>query len=222
MPGSCSFCANLRFGLPETPSLGVVQARLLLLLCELALGKVDRSRLLLFLRELPRLEAAQKLQISRALLNTGCKTPFPSELPLSMAAATLKFIFGQHYKISNETEWATLVPPHHGRVKLGPLSKNLTSFYTATSSAWMPSEAQAAEACLGQIRKAILCTADITLEPADLVCDDDGEKHSRIIKQNDMMVPDGSICCTSQVPATQVKSFTCQTRIDANNFKWTS
>lgn len=30
----------------------------------------------------------------------------------------------------------------------------------------------AAEACLGHVRQAILCTADITLEPAHLVCKD--------------------------------------------------
>ncbi|KAJ7127867.1 hypothetical protein C8R44DRAFT_778931 [Mycena epipterygia] len=114
--------------------------------------------------------------------------PFASELPLSVGAATLEFIFGKHYNIANETEWATLIPPNHGRVRLGAAQEEFdVAMYTdlecldtiraiyvqMRDGAQVRSEA--AEACLGQIRQAILCTADITLEPTHIICKEDGE-----------------------------------------------
>ncbi|KAJ7457394.1 hypothetical protein FB451DRAFT_1047399, partial [Mycena latifolia] len=106
-------------------------------------------------------------------------------LPLSVGSATLEFISGKHYNIANASEWATLVPPHHGRVKLGSPQQEFdiaiysdiecldtirNAFITMRDGSGAPSKA--AEECLGQIRQAILCTADLTLEPAVVVCED--------------------------------------------------
>jgi hypothetical protein len=112
--------------------------------------------------------------------------PLRTELPLTVGPATLEFIFGQHYNIANEAEWATLVPANHGRVRLGAdLQEFDVAMYTdlqclATIRAAYASmrdgarvASPAAEACLGQIRQAILCTADITLEPTTPECDEE-------------------------------------------------
>ncbi|KAJ7440293.1 hypothetical protein B0H11DRAFT_545345 [Mycena galericulata] len=112
--------------------------------------------------------------------------PLPSELPLSLRAATLEFIFGKHYNIIDDAAWGTLVPPNRGRVKLGEqefdvgmytdlecLDTIRAAYVQMRDGAQVRSEA--AEACLGHLRQAILCTADITLEPAEVICRDDGE-----------------------------------------------
>jgi hypothetical protein len=112
--------------------------------------------------------------------------PLRTELPLTVGPATLEFIFGQHYNIANEAEWATLIPANHGRVRLGAdLQEFDVAMYTdlqclATIRAAYASmrdgarvASPAAEACLGQIRQAILCTADITLEPTTPECDEE-------------------------------------------------
>ncbi|KAF7358518.1 hypothetical protein MVEN_00902700 [Mycena venus] len=111
--------------------------------------------------------------------------PLPSELPLTVNAATLEFIFGKHYNIVDGAEWATLIPPNSGRVRLGAdqeefdvgmytdlqcLDTIRAAYVSMRDGARVPSPA--AEACLGHIRQAILCTADITLEPAWVVCKD--------------------------------------------------
>ncbi|KAJ7881918.1 hypothetical protein B0H13DRAFT_930899 [Mycena leptocephala] len=111
--------------------------------------------------------------------------PLPSELPLTVRAATLEFIFGKHYNIVNDAEWATLIPPNRGRVRLGAgqeefdvamytdlqcLDTIRAAYVSMRDGARVPSPA--AEACLGHMRQAILCTADITLEPAHVVCKD--------------------------------------------------
>ncbi|KAJ6535096.1 hypothetical protein B0H19DRAFT_1383331 [Mycena capillaripes] len=113
--------------------------------------------------------------------------PLPSELPLTVGAATLEFVFGKHYNIVNEAEWATLIPANRGRVRLGLgdakeefdvamysdlecLDTIRAAYVSMRDGARVPSPA--AEACLGHIRQAILCTADITLEPAHLICKD--------------------------------------------------
>ncbi|KAJ7110770.1 hypothetical protein C8R43DRAFT_1139219 [Mycena crocata] len=111
--------------------------------------------------------------------------PLASELPISVGAATLEFVFGKHYNIENDTEWATLIPPHSGRVKLGEMQQEFdVAVYTDLQCldtiratyikvrAGENERSEAAEACLGQIRQAILCTADITLEPTHLICKD--------------------------------------------------
>ncbi|KAJ6632223.1 hypothetical protein B0H10DRAFT_1937891 [Mycena sp. CBHHK59/15] len=113
--------------------------------------------------------------------------PLASELPISIGPATLEFIFGKHYNIADEAEWATLIPPNQGRVKLGHprqefdiamysdlrcLDTIRAAYVKMRDGASIPSPA--AEECLGQIRQAILCTADITLEPTKFVCH--GEK----------------------------------------------
>ncbi|KAJ7101440.1 hypothetical protein B0H15DRAFT_816104 [Mycena belliarum] len=107
--------------------------------------------------------------------------PLPSELPLSLAPAALEFVFGMHYNIENTTEWATLVPPNHGRVRLAGAEYDIamyrdlecldtirTAYVAMRGGARVRSTA--AEACLGQIRQAILCTADTTLERAMVEC----------------------------------------------------
>ncbi|KAF9461368.1 hypothetical protein BDZ94DRAFT_1263860 [Collybia nuda] len=112
-------------------------------------------------------------------------SPLASELPISVSAVTLKFLFGKHYDITKDEEWATLVPENHGRVRLGSAQQEFdVALYSDLqcldtiriafvkmrdgSSVRSPE----AERCLGIIRQAILCTADITLEPATLVCQD--------------------------------------------------
>ncbi|KAJ7225114.1 hypothetical protein B0H12DRAFT_1240693 [Mycena haematopus] len=42
-----------------------------------------------------------------------------SEKALAVEHAVLEFNFGKHYNITDDAEWATLLPPHKGRVKLG-------------------------------------------------------------------------------------------------------
>ncbi|KAJ7661183.1 hypothetical protein B0H17DRAFT_327998 [Mycena rosella] len=113
------------------------------------------------------------------------KQPLVSELPLSVRDANLEFIFGKHYDIANDAEWATLIPSNHGRVKLGEAQQEFdvgmytdlecldtirAAYVDMRDGARMRSEA--AEACLGQIRQVILCTADITLEPTHIICKD--------------------------------------------------
>ncbi|KAJ7641812.1 hypothetical protein FB45DRAFT_1022543 [Roridomyces roridus] len=124
---------------------------------------------------------------SRSSLNID-EHPLDSELPLPIGAATLEFIFGKHYDIADSTAWATLFPhpEHGGRVRLEDKEFDV-GMYTdlkcldVIRSAYvrMRSGAQvrdeAAEACLGHIRQAILCTADITLEPTKIHCTEDGE-----------------------------------------------
>ncbi|KAJ6590668.1 hypothetical protein DFH09DRAFT_976151, partial [Mycena vulgaris] len=114
--------------------------------------------------------------------------PLASELPLSVRPAVLKFVFGEHYHYENDTEWATLVPPHHGHVKLGSsqlefgvaMYSDLQCLDTVRQSIVQMRDGSTApsrvtEDCLGQLRQAIDCTADITLEPAFVVCDGDGK-----------------------------------------------
>ncbi|KAJ7302446.1 hypothetical protein DFH08DRAFT_945649 [Mycena albidolilacea] len=111
--------------------------------------------------------------------------PLPSELPLTVGDATLEFIFGKHYNITNDAEWATLIPPNQGRVRLGAEEEEFdVAMYTdlqcldtiraayvrMRDGSRVPSPA--AEACLGHVRQTILCTADITLEPAWVTCKD--------------------------------------------------
>ncbi|KAJ4474869.1 hypothetical protein J3R30DRAFT_618101 [Lentinula aciculospora] len=117
--------------------------------------------------------------------------PVASELPMTVNHAVLNFLFAQHYEITNDSEWATLIPSKGGRVHLPsterpPSSGNnfevalyhdlhcldvIRSVFVSMrdgSSAYSPE----AEECLGTIRQATLCTADITLEPAKLICYD--------------------------------------------------
>ncbi|KAJ6632227.1 hypothetical protein B0H10DRAFT_1723479, partial [Mycena sp. CBHHK59/15] len=104
-------------------------------------------------------------------------------LPMSVGLATLEFIFGPYYNIANANEWATLLPPNQGRVRLGSAQQEFdiamytdlqcldtvrAAFVQMRDGASVPSVA--AEECLGQIRQAILCTADITLEPTTIAC----------------------------------------------------
>ncbi|KAJ7203062.1 hypothetical protein GGX14DRAFT_369707, partial [Mycena pura] len=108
-------------------------------------------------------------------------------LPLSVEPAILEFISEERYHIENDTEWATLVPAHRARVRLGAPPQELgvalfsdlacldvvrRAFLQMRSGAIAASPA--AEACLGQLRQAIVCTADSTLEPARIVCEDVG------------------------------------------------
>jgi hypothetical protein len=100
----------------------------------------------------------------------------PSELPLSVGAATIEFIFGKHYNIANPAEWATLIPPNQGRVTLGEQEFDV-AMYTdlqcldTIRAAYVQMRdgssvrSEAAEACLGHLRQAILCTADIRWSP---------------------------------------------------------
>ncbi|KAJ6517136.1 hypothetical protein DFH09DRAFT_1195508 [Mycena vulgaris] len=122
--------------------------------------------------------------VSRAYASFD-ERPLPSELPFSVGSATLEFLFAKHYNIANDTEWATLIPPNHGRVRLGAEQQEFdVAIYTdlqcldTIREAYVKMRAgarirsEAAEACLGQIRQAILCTADITLEPTHIICKD--------------------------------------------------
>ncbi|KAJ7187310.1 hypothetical protein C8R46DRAFT_1025187 [Mycena filopes] len=117
--------------------------------------------------------------------------PLPSELPLTVNPAVLEFVFGVHYNITNAAEWATLVPPHQGRVRLPVNGEEEeegefdVGMYTdlrcldTIRAAYVQMRdgasvrAPDAEACLGHIRQAVLCAADITLEPAHLSCAED-------------------------------------------------
>ncbi|KAJ6559926.1 hypothetical protein B0H19DRAFT_945162 [Mycena capillaripes] len=105
-------------------------------------------------------------------------------MPLPVEHAVLDFIFGKHYNITDDAEWATLLPPHSGRVRLGMpheefnvglfsdlacLENIRRAFLLLREGAHEPFAE--AEACLGQMRQAIMCNSDLTLEPAYLVCE---------------------------------------------------
>ncbi|KAJ4473265.1 hypothetical protein C8J55DRAFT_519024 [Lentinula edodes] len=114
--------------------------------------------------------------------------PVESELPMTVNPAVLNFMLAQHYEITNVSEWATLVPHKGSRVRFPSKSSFEDDFEVALfhdlhcldvirdvfvsmrdgSSAHSPE----AEECLGTIRQAILCAADITLEPTEIVCYD--------------------------------------------------
>ncbi|KAJ7227603.1 hypothetical protein B0H12DRAFT_1030340 [Mycena haematopus] len=105
-------------------------------------------------------------------------------MPLAVEHAVLDFNFGKHYNITDDAEWATLLPPHNGRIKLGTppeefdvgLFSDLACLETIRR-AFLQLRAGArkpfaeAEVCLGQTRQAIMCNSDLTLEPAYLVCE---------------------------------------------------
>lgn len=110
-------------------------------------------------------------------------TPLASELPISLDTVALMFQFGKHYDISKDAEWATLIPSNRGRVRLGSpqqefdiaLYSDLQCLDTIRAAFVQMRDGSSirspeAEHCLGIIRQAILCTGDITLEPATLVC----------------------------------------------------
>ncbi|KAF8183577.1 hypothetical protein K438DRAFT_1724535 [Mycena galopus ATCC 62051] len=121
----------------------------------------------------------------RILYNTSIPFdgPLPSEIPLPVKHAALEFNFGQHYHITNDAEWASLLPTHSGRVRLGAANEQFDvgmysdlacldtirrAFLLLRDGARQPFVE--AEACLGQIRQAITCNSDLTLEPSVLVC----------------------------------------------------
>ncbi|KAJ3825045.1 hypothetical protein EV361DRAFT_950156 [Lentinula raphanica] len=130
-----------------------------------------------------------KIRTSQAVQNPPI-IPLALELPLPLNPVVLNFLFAQHYEITNDTEWATLIPDKGTHVHL-PSHHSSQEFEVALyhdlhclniirsvfvsmrdgSTAHSPE----AEQCLGTIRQAILCTADVTLEPAELVCYDDDE-----------------------------------------------
>ncbi|KAF8190965.1 hypothetical protein K438DRAFT_1831049 [Mycena galopus ATCC 62051] len=105
-------------------------------------------------------------------------------MPLSVEHAAFVFDFGRHYNITADAEWSSLLPPHSGRVRLGGTNEELDvglysdlgcldtirrAFILLRDGIRQPFAE--AEACLGQIRQAIMCNSDLTLEPAYLVCD---------------------------------------------------
>ncbi|KAJ7264755.1 hypothetical protein C8J57DRAFT_1069776 [Mycena rebaudengoi] len=105
-------------------------------------------------------------------------------MPFPVKLAVLDFNFGKHYNITDNDEWATLVPPHNGRIKLGippeefdvGLYSDLTCLDTIRRAFLRLRDGAReqfveAETCLGQMRQAIMCNSDLTLEPAYLVCD---------------------------------------------------
>ncbi|KAJ7776912.1 hypothetical protein DFH07DRAFT_877083 [Mycena maculata] len=116
------------------------------------------------------------------------ESPRASELPLSVGSTVFTFVFGKQYHYENDTEWATLIPPYHGHVKLGSpqlefgvaMYSDLQCLDTVRHAIVQmrngsTTSSRAAEDCFGQLRQAIDCTADITLEPAFIVCDSDGK-----------------------------------------------
>ncbi|KAJ3787222.1 hypothetical protein GGU11DRAFT_743395 [Lentinula aff. detonsa] len=129
----------------------------------------------------------------RTQLGPSPTEPLTSELPLTVNPAVLNFLFAQHYEITNDSEWATLLPNKGSRVRLPSKQQRsmeddfevalyhdlhcldvIRSVFVSMrdgSSAHSPE----AEECLGTIRQAILCTADITLEPAEVICYDGEE-----------------------------------------------
>ncbi|KAF7295719.1 hypothetical protein MIND_01112400 [Mycena indigotica] len=110
------------------------------------------------------------------------------QLPLTVQPATLKFVFGEHYNITKPEEWASLIPPHDGRVRLGEGAEFGVGMYqdmrcldviraafVRMRDTGSTERDERAEACFGHIRQAIACTADITLEPAKVKCSKDEE-----------------------------------------------
>ncbi|KAJ6483143.1 hypothetical protein C8R45DRAFT_830520 [Mycena sanguinolenta] len=106
-------------------------------------------------------------------------------MPLQVEHAVLDFIFEKHYNITDNAEWATLLPPHNGRVRVGILEQEFNvgmfsdlgclenirrAFLLLREGTRDPLLEVGAEACLGQMRQAIMCNSDLTLEPAYLVC----------------------------------------------------
>ncbi|KAJ7696863.1 hypothetical protein B0H14DRAFT_3039899 [Mycena olivaceomarginata] len=104
--------------------------------------------------------------------------PLASEAPLANSPSETL----QHH-ITADAEWDTLLPPHGAQITLGSeefdvglfsdlgcLQTIRDAFLLLRNGATGESFA-AAEACLGQIRQAIMCNSDLTLEPAYLVCD---------------------------------------------------
>ncbi|KAF8190960.1 hypothetical protein K438DRAFT_2018415 [Mycena galopus ATCC 62051] len=111
-------------------------------------------------------------------------SPLALEMPLLVEPAAFVFDFGKHYNIAADEEWASLIPPHKGHVRLGVSRQEFDvglysdlacldtirrAFILLRNGAHQPFAE--AEACLGQIRQAIMCNSDLTLEPASLVCD---------------------------------------------------
>ncbi|KAJ6476100.1 hypothetical protein C8R45DRAFT_370142 [Mycena sanguinolenta] len=105
-------------------------------------------------------------------------------MPLPVEHAVLDFNFAKHYNITDDAEWATLLPPHSGRVRLGMaqeefdvgLFSDLACLENIRRAFLLLREGvrepfPEAEACLGQMRQSIMCNSDLTLEPAYLVCD---------------------------------------------------
>lgn len=111
----------------------------------------------------------------------------------------LKFRFGVHYNITDDVEWSTLIPRNHGRVRLGStqtefnvaLYADLECLNTIRAVFVAMQDGQhiqslEAERCLHVIRQSILCTADITLEPAEISCEGTGECTNAVASGNNV------------------------------------
>ncbi|KAF7357318.1 hypothetical protein MSAN_01327400 [Mycena sanguinolenta] len=98
--------------------------------------------------------------------------PFASEMPLPVEHAVLHFNFAKHYNITDDAEWATLLPANNGRIKLGVAQEEFDvglfsdlaclenirrAFLLLRDGAREP--VPEAEACLGQMRQSIMCNA---------------------------------------------------------------
>ncbi|KAK0207018.1 hypothetical protein DFS33DRAFT_1318472 [Desarmillaria ectypa] len=116
------------------------------------------------------------------------------ELPERINDAVLRFEFG-NYSITSDDEWASLFPPHGGQVLLDG-SKYDVSLYLqlrcldtvrvafvtlrdvfngqSTVRTIDSVDFKETEYCLDVLRQTVICTADITLEPGEVVVLPDG------------------------------------------------
>ncbi|KAJ7019564.1 hypothetical protein C8F04DRAFT_1141328 [Mycena alexandri] len=119
---------------------------------------------------------------------TRTDTPFTFELPVAVEHAVLEFKdTDAHYDLFDDRSWASLVPAHQGRVKLGSppqefdvgLFSDLACLDTARRALTKMRDGSRetsaeAERCFGQVRQAIECMADVALEPTVIGCDAGG------------------------------------------------
>ncbi|KAG7447660.1 uncharacterized protein BT62DRAFT_1004419 [Guyanagaster necrorhizus] len=108
--------------------------------------------------------------------------------------AVLRFEFG-NYSITSDDEWATLFPPHGGQIMLNGSKYDVSLYlqlkcldtvrvtFVALRDVFNDeSPARAIDSvdfketgyCLDVLRQTVLCTADVTLEPGEVVVLSDG------------------------------------------------
>ncbi|KAJ7193092.1 hypothetical protein GGX14DRAFT_479101 [Mycena pura] len=121
--------------------------------------------------------------------------PLSSELPLAVTPAVMQFRFAQHYNITVAEEWATLIPPRRGHVRLlrgdaeaEPVEYGVGMYadlacldtirasFVRMRDHGVEEANPESEACFGHIRQAIMCTADVTLEAARVECHEEDGK----------------------------------------------
>ncbi|KAF5358572.1 hypothetical protein D9757_012960 [Collybiopsis confluens] len=108
---------------------------------------------------------------------------YPSEIPMLMSPAAMKFNETGHYDLFSVEEWKTVIPKGHGWVHMGPQGRPFAvtmyhQFHCLLSIRQAIEEAMADPAsqrnaghsshtnhCFSYLRQGLLCKSDTTLEP---------------------------------------------------------